>query len=198
VFYAEIPLRNAAGSDSLDANGLIVRDPKRTMAVVGDPNPDWLGSFLNELTIARNFRVRALLDGSFGNDVLNFTRRTMDTFGTSAETARELLPAGDPNKLPTGYLRSQRFYYGKYTEDGSYVKLREISLTYDLPAAFAQSLRAGSASLTLSGRNLHTWTKYTGYDPEMNLFGQLTVERGNDFGTYPIPRTYSVGISATF
>lgn len=198
VFYAELPLKNTAGGDSLDASGLIVRDPAHPTAVVGDPNPDWLGSFLNELTIARNFRFRALLDGSFGNDVLNFTRRTMDTFGTSAATARELLPAGDPNKLPTGYLRSKRFYYGKYVEDGSYVKLREVSLTYDLPAAFAQSLRAGSASLTVSGRNLHTWTKYSGYDPEMNLFGQLTVERGNDFGTYPIPRMYSVGISATF
>jgi TonB-linked SusC/RagA family outer membrane protein len=198
VFYAEIPLKNAAGKDSIDASGLIVRDPKRTMAVVGDPNPRWLGSFLNEFTIARNFRVRGLLDGSFGNDVLNFTRRTMDTFGTSAATARELLPAGDPNKLPTGYLRSQRFYYGKYVEDGTYVKLREVSVTYDLPSAFAQSLHAGSAALTLSGRNLHTWTKYTGYDPEMNLFGQLTVERGNDFGTYPIPRTYSIGLNATF
>lgn len=198
VFYAEIPLKNAAGKDSIDASGLVVRDPKRTMAVVGDPNPKWLGSFLNEMTIATNFHVRALLDGSFGNDVLNFTRRTMDTFGTSAATARELLPAGDPNKLPTGFLRSQRFYFGKYVEDGSYVKLREISLTYNLPSSFAQSVRASSAALTVSGRNLHTWTKYSGYDPEMNLFGQLTVERGNDFGTYPIPRMYTVGITATF
>lgn len=198
VFYAEIPLRNAAGRDSIDASGLIARDPARTMAVVGDPNPTWLGSFLNEFTVASNFHFRALLDGSFGNDVLNFTRRTMDTFGTSAETARELLPAGDPNKLPTGFLRSKRFYFGKYVEDGSYVKLREISVSYNLPSAFAQSMRASSAQLTLSGRNLHTWTSYSGYDPEMNLFGQLTVERGNDFGTYPIPRIYSVGINATF
>ena len=85
-----------------------------------------------------------------------------------------------------------------YVEDGSYVKLREISLTYNLPSSFAQSVRASSAALTVSGRNLHTWTKYSGYDPEMNLFGQLTVERGNDFGTYPIPRMYTVGITATF
>ncbi|HMA19650.1 MAG TPA: hypothetical protein VKO87_02540, partial [Gemmatimonadaceae bacterium] len=197
-FYAELPLKNAAGGDSLDANGLIIRNSPTKSGKVGDPNPRWLGSLLNEFDVGAKMHFRVLLDGSFGGDVLNFTKRTMDTFGTSADVARELLPAGDPNRVAPGYARSKRFFYGEYTEDGSYVKLREISATVDLMPSLAQAVRAQNIALTISGRNLHTWTKYTGFDPEMNLFGQLTVERGNDFGTYPIPRMWSVGIQASY
>lgn len=199
-FYAELPQKNAAGGDSIDAAGLIVRSPSatRVSARVGDPNPDWLGSLLNEVDIGSRLHFRVLLDGTFGGEVLNFTRRIMDTFGTSADVAREYLPVGDPNRLVPGFVRSQRFYFGKYAEDGSFVKLREVSLTYNLMPSLAGALRVKGLDLTISGRNLKTWTGYSGYDPEMNLFGQRTVERGNDFGTYPIPRVWSVGVRATY
>lgn len=199
-FFAELPQKAASGEDSLTAAGLIVRSPvaTRVSAKVGDPNPDWLGSLLNEVTLGRNFRFRMLLDGTFGNDILNFTRRTMETFGTSKDVERELLPAGDPNRLPPGYLNSKRFYFGKFLEDGSFVKLRELSATYTFPAAFVERLRVGTLDLTVAGRNLKTWTDYSGYDPELNLFGTRTVERGNDFATYPIPRTITLGLRATF
>ena len=199
-FYSELPQFNADGSVALDAAGLIVRSPvaTRVSGKVGDPNPKWLGSFLNEIQIGKRLQLRALLDGSFGGDVLNFTKRTLDTFGTSAEAALELLPVGDPNRVAPGYARSKRFFYGFYAEDGTYVKLREVSATFDLAPNLARVVKAAGLAVTISGRNLHTWTDYTGFDPEMNLFGQLTVERGNDFGTYPIPRQYSIGLRATY
>ncbi|MEP6508824.1 MAG: hypothetical protein ABJC63_11410, partial [Gemmatimonadales bacterium] len=199
-FYSELPTFNAAGGDSIGADGLIVRSPvaTRVSGKVGDPNPKWLGSFLNEIQIGKRVQLRALLDGSFGGDVLNFTKRTLDTFGTSAEAALEFLPVGDPKRVVPGYARSKRFFYGNYAEDGTYVKLREVSATFDLAPNLARSVKAAGLAVTVSGRNLHTWTKYTGFDPEMNLFGQLTVERGNDFGTYPIPRQYSIGLRATY
>ena len=199
-FYAEFPEMDADGNVVLDAAGLIARSPvaTRVSGKVGDPNPDWLGSLINEVSIGRRFQFRFLLDGSFGGDVLNFTKRTLDTFGTSAEAALEFLPPGDPNRVTPGYARSKRFFYGQYTEDGTYVKLREVSATFDLAPSLARSVRAAGLALTLSGRNLYTWTDYTGFDPEMNLFGTLTVERGNDFGTYPIPRMWSLGIRATY
>ncbi len=197
-FYAELPLKNSAGGDSIDAAGLIVRNPLRTSGKVGDPNPKWLGSLLNELDLGERVHLRVLLDGSFGGNVLNFTKRTMDTFGTSADVQNELLAAGDPKRVAPGYARSKRFYFGEYVEDGGYLKLREISATVNLMPSMARAVRAQNLALTVSGRNLHTWTKYTGFDPEMNLFGQLTVERGNDFGTYPIPRMWSVGIQASY
>jgi TonB-dependent SusC/RagA subfamily outer membrane receptor len=199
-FYSELPEKNSAGGDSIGADGLIVRSPvaTRVSGKVGDPNPKWLGSFLNEIQIGKRIQLRALLDGSFGGDVLNFTKRTLDTFGTSAEAALEFLPVGDPNRVAPGYARSKRFFYGFYAEDGTYVKLREVSVTFDLAPNLARVVKAAGLAVTFSGRNLHTWTDYTGFDPEMNLFGQLTVERGNDFGTYPIPRQYSIGLRATY
>jgi TonB-dependent SusC/RagA subfamily outer membrane receptor len=197
-FYAELPLKNAAGEDSLDAAGLLIRNSPTKSGKVGDPNPKWLGSLLNEIDLGARVHFRVLLDGSFGGDVLNFTKRTMDTFGTSADVAKELLPVGDPDRVAPGYARSKRFFFGEYTEDGSYVKLREISATVNLMPSLAQAVRARNLSLTISGRNLHTWTDYSGFDPEMNLFGQLTVERGNDFATYPIPRMWSIGIQASY
>ncbi|MEO8336043.1 MAG: TonB-dependent receptor plug domain-containing protein [bacterium] len=199
-FYSELPAINSAGTDSLDAAGLIVRSTPATMKFgkVGDPNPEWLGSLLNEIRVGRMLQFRVLLDGSFGGDVLNFTKRTLDTFGTSAEASLEFLPVGDPNRVAPGYARSKRFFYGKYAEDGTYVKLREVSATLDLSSSLARTVHAANLSVTLAGRNLHTWTDYSGFDPEMNLFGQLTVERGNDFGTYPIPRMWSVGIRASY
>lgn len=199
-FYSEMPTFNTAGGDSIDAAGLIVRSPAGRMSFgkIGDPNPEWLGSLLNEMRVGNMLHFRVLLDGSFGGDVLNFTKRTLDTFGTSADAALELLPVGTPGRVAPGYARSKRFFYGNYVEDGTYIKLREISATLDLASSLARQVRAAALSVTLSGRNLHTWTDYTGFDPEMNLFGQLTVERGNDFGTYPIPRMWSIGIRAAY
>lgn len=168
------------------------------MKKLGDPNPDWIGSLLNEVQIGRNVRLRVLLDGTFGNDVLNFSRRILERFGAGREVERELLPFGHPDKLPTGYLSAQFNIFEEYLEDGGFVKLREVSASYRLGDELARRLKARSIELTLAGRNLYTWTDYTGYDPEMNLFGQRTVERGNDFATVPIPRTWTFGVRATF
>lgn len=200
-FYAELQATDANGVPLFDAAGLPLRSPAgpgRLSGKVGDPNPDWLGSLLNEFSFGSRFRARVLLDGSFGNDVLNFSERLMDIFGTSAATANELLPDGDPRKAPRGYRRAYRFFFGEYVEDGTYVKLRELSLSYAIPARFATRLRAAGAEASVSGRNLYTWTDYTGYDPELNLFGTRTVERGNDFATYPIPRTWTFGVQLTY
>ncbi len=177
-------------------------------AVIGDPNPSWLGSLLNELTLGKKLRVRMLLDGVFGNDVMNLSTRAQNAgvASNSKEYERELLPYGDPRKLPPGYNARTQGIFEYWVEDGSFVKLREVSATYtvDIPAA-RRVFREG-IDVTLSGRNLAVWTKYSGYDPELNLFGtnsgglgslQTTAaDRGFDFGGYPIPRVWS--LSARF
>jgi hypothetical protein len=67
-----------------------------------------------------------------------------------------------------------------------------------LPEQFVDRLGLGTLSLEVSGRNLYTFTDYTGYDPETNMFGTSTVARGTDFATYPNPRTFSFGMRAGF
>ena len=226
VFYQSYAARNCAtGAFLLDSLGrlrpstslpTLIADRRTlsggecndsTMKVIGDPNPDWLGSLLNELSLGQNLRFRFLLDGSFGNDVMNLSRRIRDlgTVMNSAEAERELLPYGDPRKLPPGYLSRRLGIFDQYVEDGSFVKLREVSLSYSLDQPWVTRYLSGGVELTLTGRNLYTWTDYSGYDPEVNLFGQnssgtttTAADRGLDFATIPIPRTWSVSARFTY
>ena len=80
-------------------------------------------------------------------------------------------------------------------DNGSFVKLREVSFAY----SFGRINKIfSSLTLSLSGRNLISWDKYKGYDPEVNAAGQSTVLHGIDFGAVPIPRTYAFGVQAKF
>jgi TonB-dependent SusC/RagA subfamily outer membrane receptor len=176
-------------------------------AVLGDPNPDWLGSLLNEFQVGQALRVRVLLDGSFGNDVMNLSRRIRDLGSAlnSPENEAEFLPYGDPRKLPPGYFARRLGIFSEYVEDGSFVKLREVSATYTFTQPIVRRYFSDGIELTVSGRNLYTWTDYSGYDPEGNLFGQnapglttTAADRGFDFASVPIPRTWSASLRFTY
>ncbi|HEU0077162.1 MAG TPA: hypothetical protein VFQ76_05895, partial [Longimicrobiaceae bacterium] len=83
-------------------------------------------------------------------------------------------------------------------EDGSFVKLREIALQYDIDQPWVRSLGVSDVAVRVAGRNLYTWTDYTGLDPEVNLFSASTVARGVEFATTPIPRTFSLALDFNF
>jgi hypothetical protein len=179
-------------------------------AIIGDPNPKWMGSFLNEFTLGKKLRFRALLDGVYGNKIMNLSTRAQNAgiASNSKSYERELLPYGDPRKLPPGFNARAQGIFQYWIEDGSFTKLRELAATYTLdPAAIRRYFRDG-IDLTVSGRNLWVWTKYSGYDPEINLFGtnagglgsvQTTAaDRGFDFGGYPIPRVWSVSARISY
>jgi TonB-dependent SusC/RagA subfamily outer membrane receptor len=175
--------------------------------VLGDPNPDWIGSLLNEFLVGKGLRLRVLLDGTFGNDVMNLSRRIRDLGAAlnSAENEAEFLPYGDPSKLPPGYFARRLGIFSEYVEDGSFVKLREVSATYTFAQPFVRRYFPDGIELTLAGRNLYTWTDYSGYDPEGNLFAQnapglttTSADRGFDFAMVPIPRTWSASVRLTY
>jgi TonB-dependent SusC/RagA subfamily outer membrane receptor len=178
--------------------------------VIGDPNPSFMASLLNEVTLWKKWRVRALLDGVFGNDIMNLSTRAQNAgiASNSKEYERELLPYGDPRKLPPGYNARTQGIFEYWIEDGTFIKLREVSASYTLDAAPVRRYFRDGIDLTLSGRNLAVWTDYSGYDPEINLFGtnagglgsvQTTAaDRGFDFGGYPIPRVWSLTARFTF
>ncbi|HYJ78493.1 MAG TPA: hypothetical protein VEW03_02730, partial [Longimicrobiaceae bacterium] len=84
-----------------------------------------------------------------------------------------------------------------YVEDGSFVKLRELSLSFDVPASLLRG-RASSAQLQLSARNLKTWTDYTGLDPEVSNFGNVPAGRNQDVTPFPPSRTFSLGLNLVF
>jgi TonB-dependent starch-binding outer membrane protein SusC len=178
--------------------------------IIGDPNPDWMGSILNEFTIGGKLRIRSLFDAVVGNDIMNLSTRAQNAgiASNSREFERELVPYGDPNKLAPGFNARTQGIFEYWVEDGSFVKLRELSATYTVDWAPLQRLFKNPVEVSVSGRNLFVWTKYSGYDPEVNLFGtngggpgsgQTTAaDRGFDFGGYPIPRIWSFSARFTY
>jgi hypothetical protein len=169
-----------------------------------------MGSFLNEFTLLKKVRVRALLDGVFGNKIMNLSTRAQNAgiASNSKSYERELLPYGDPRKLPPGFNARTQGIFEYWVEDGTFVKLRELSASYTLDGLGVQRYFRDGIDLTLSGRNLAVWTNYSGYDPEINLFGTnaggigsvqtTSADRGFDFGGYPIPRVWQLSARITF
>jgi CheY-like chemotaxis protein len=125
----------------------------------------------------------------FAVEVFNADFRTRQGVGNGKVAQQE-----QQGFLPRGYISGVYAIEEWRVDKGDYVKLRELSLSYNLgKVAFANNL-----SINFSGRNLLSWDKYNGYDPEVNSGGQSTILRGIDFGATPIPRTFSFGIKADF
>ncbi|MBO9154277.1 SusC/RagA family TonB-linked outer membrane protein [Chitinophaga sp. GCM10012297] len=192
VFYGNYFERDGKGI-ALDSEGrpIAAIDDKKVLLrkVIGDPNPDWLLSFNSMLTY-KKLSFSFLIDGALGQDVFNADRRTRQGVGIGDYSEREI-----KGELPRGYIFSIYNTEEWRVEDASYVKLREVALTYELPQ-FAKFIR--SSSLSLVGRNLLSFDDYDGYDPETNAGGNSSVLRGVDFGNVPIPRTYQFTFRASF
>lgn len=173
------PQRNDQGQPT----GAFVR------SVIGDPNPKWTGSFASNLTY-KKLSFRFLLDAVQGNQVFNADKRTRENVGIGPLAEQEMR-----GTLQRGYI----FAIGPIGEfrvdDGSFVKLREVALNYQLPR-FVKGL--SNANIALIGRNLFSWDNYNGFDPETNSGGNADLVRGVDFGNVPIPRTYQLQITASF
>ena len=162
--------------------------------VIGDPNPDFTASLINEFQVGPRLTVRAQFDGAFGQDVFNFTRRlaALSAFGTLSDFEREL--EGD---LPNGYNARAFGIFETYVEDGTYVKFRELAFTYLVPVQYVTRFGLSGLRVTAYGRNLASFDSYSGYDPETNVGGQRTAVRGFDFVEVPLPRTVGLTLAAT-
>lgn len=163
--------------------------------ILGDPNPDFTASLQNTFTV-HGVDLGILFDGRFGNDVANFTRRSSDFFGSSPNAGVEA--RGDTINGTFSRNTERNLIYEEFIEDGSFVKLREVSVAYRFDAPWVRRLGTSDLGVRVAARNLYTWTDYSGVDPEVNLFAASTVARGVDFATTPIPRTFVVGLDFNF
>lgn len=210
VFYQGFYARNADGSllltpsglpqrekGSFDANGNPVpgRDASgqpigaNLSKVIGDPNPDFIASLINEITY-KNFSFRMQFDAVQGVDILSWDTRMFYRFGGGPSSAREL--AGEDIR---GTGRANFGIAESYIEDGSFIKLREISASYLLkePLKGVNNIR-----FSLTGRNLFSIDNFSGYDPEVNMDAQSNGSRGGVMGLIPIPSVIKLGVTASF
>jgi len=171
-----------------DAGGLPTGTPLRS--VIGNPNPDWTGTLVNTFNY-KKLSLRIQLDAVQGVDVFNADFRTRQGVGNGKEFAEK----EHRGQLPRGYISSIYAIEEWRIDNGSFVKLRELALSY----SFGKVNKAFSdLSVTFSGRNLISWDNYQGFDPETNAGGGATLARGIDFGNVPIPRTFNFTINAKF
>ncbi len=194
VFYRQFYARNEDGSIALDEDGYPYRgttEDGESSKVLGDPNPDWFGSLINEFTY-KDFGLRVQFDAVQGYEVFNWNRRLLDNvvFGGGYNVGQELL-----GNRPKGYGSAQANIFEEFVEDGSFVKLREVALSYNFKPNWEY---IDNVKLSLVGRNLISWDDYSGWDPEVSAAGQSNGVRGFDFATVPIPRTYQLGVNVSF
>ena len=155
----------------------------------GDFQPDYQMGFSNDLDVGP-VRFTSLLDWRKGGKVINLTNNYFDGSGLGKNPA-----LGDARFL------AYRGGNPVYAEPGGFVKLREITLSYGLPQRLASTLFRGQTEdvrVEFSGRNLKTWTKYTGLDPEVSNFGSQNIRQAQDVTPFPPSRQFFFSILANF
>lgn len=135
---------------------------------LGRTIPKVEGSFITSLQFLTNFRIGGMIDFKRGYNKLNGDERVR------CQLFRRCLANFDPTVVPIDVAAGYAYGAsspGTVIHDASFARLREISLTWTIPTKFAREIGAGAASITIAGRNLHTWTEYPGLDPEASFQG---------------------------
>lgn len=179
-----------------------ITDEDRT--IIGDSNPDFFVGLSNTVTYG-SFELDFLFQGVVGNDVLNATRietEGMFSVKNASSTVLDRWQApGDITRIPRavfGDPNQNSRISDRFIEDGSYVRLRTVTLTYRLPESVLSRLPIKQLTVYATGQNLWTLTSYSGYDPEVNRDGGSAISQGIDYGTYPQSKTLTGGIQVDF
>ena len=192
------------------------------MVEIGDPNPDFTYGFGFNFEY-KNFNLNLFFQGSYGNDIFNLMKvntYNIDNGGLNISSDLEdafipaIYDATNPNAEPTLLTPAENTNTGVkrmdyvlvpsdlFVEDGSYLRLKNIQIGYTFPVASLQKLKVQKLHVYIAATNLLTFTKYSGFDPEVNeaiSSGQPNLlERGFDRGTYPQSRMYSIGVNLAF
>ncbi|MBD1420843.1 SusC/RagA family TonB-linked outer membrane protein [Sphingobacterium chuzhouense] len=166
--------------------------------VIGNGFPTHLGGFNNTFTY-RNFDLSIFFQWSYGNDILNantymFNRYYMPNSNMFASYSERWTPENPMSEIPRVNEGSGSYYSSYGIEDGSYIRLKTLSVGYNIPANVFRNSFVNGIKMYVAAQNLWTWTNYTGMDPEVSTRpGALTP--GFDYSAYPRARTITFGIN---
>ncbi len=201
-----------------DSNDIIDENDK---TIIGEADPKLYGGITNDFRY-KNFDMSIFFSFNYGNDIFNATKLTNSLGGRTNKNALNVINSSkrwmtinqngeivtDPDELTTiNENKSVAAWYDledgdKYihswaVEDGSYIRLSNLSIGYTLPKKISKKLSINKLRFYATGNNLYVWTKYTGYDPEVSTRG-IGITRGVDFGAYPKSRSVVFGMNLTF
>jgi len=203
----------------LNGDGVINADDR---TIIGDPNPDFTFGFNNTFSFL-NFDVSVYLQGSVGAEILNTSRYA--TEGLASPYANQLAsvidraqfelidPEGDPEdpanivlanpgtdipRYATNDFNSNKRMSDRYIEDGSYLRIQNLTLGYTLPNKWISKAKISRLRMYVNAQNVYTFTKYSGYDPEIGAYNQDPRVQNVDMGRYPSPRIVTFGLDINF
>jgi TonB-linked SusC/RagA family outer membrane protein len=188
------------GHSASEIEGNVVQNGKPTTGAIGDANPDFRLGWGGSATY-HGLHLSVLFNWVQGQSIVNLTELLYDFGQNSVDYATPITVDGKQTTMGQYRIAHWEAGYGNtYVQDGSFVKLRELTLSYDLPLQWFRFAgpSISSATLSISGRNLVTWTKYPGLDPEVSNFGNQNVGRNVDVGPFPPSRTFWFGLSLGF
>ena len=223
ILWGTKSLRDSNNNIVFDQNGFPITDTVTGM--IGDPNPDWQGSAVGSLSF-KDISFSFLFETSQGGDIFSGTKSVLTDFGRWGSTANEITSSqnlvkfngeiikagntfrGDIYNFGAGPVAvTQEWYNGPggffggnselFIEDGSWTRLREISISYNLNNKWTKSIGVDNVSVSATGRNLLLWTAFEGNDPDTNVSG-VSASRGIDYFNNPSTKSYVFSLSVTF
>lgn len=202
----------------INGDGVITNDDQ---TFIGNPEPKFTWGFGNTFSY-KGFDLTVFFTGSYGNDVINYNRRWTEITGSTSNLSKDVLGYArvemiDPNgpddfrnyhvvnagtTMPRLYTDSYKNLNNRmsdnYVEDGSYIRLQNVSLAYTFPKSWTKKIHLENLKIYCNIQNLFTWSEYKGYDPEVGSLYGNTLLNGVDYGRYPTPRIYTVGLNVAF
>lgn len=186
--------------DDIDNNGVIDDNDR---VIIGDPNPKFIGGMGNKFSY-RNFSLNIFLQWSYGNKIMNELRRGRNQMTFTGNLGQDALDRwrgqGDVTNFPMIRYGDamENFRPSSFTmEDASFLRLKEVVMGYSVPSKYFRGSFIKSVEMYLSGTNLLTFSKYSGYDPEVNSSTNPFIQ-GVDSGSFPKSRSFNLGINIQF
>lgn len=204
--------------EDVNKDGVINADDQ---TFIGNPEPKFTYGIGNTFSW-KGLDLTIFLSGSYGNDVVNYNRRWLEQSGANGNILKaatnvaqvEMIDPNGPEDFRNYHVvggdpYSPRIYKGsdkhknwrmsdRYVEDGSYLRIQNISLGYTLPKKWLQKTPIQNLKIYANLQNVYTWSKYKGYDPEVGCLWGNSLMNGVDYGRYPSPRIYTFGLNVSF
>jgi TonB-linked SusC/RagA family outer membrane protein len=175
---------------------------------LGNANPDFTYGWNNTFSIKLGqdkgtIGLNLYLQGVQGNSIANFNLFSLESFDGAKNNSTAALKRWTPSNPTNAYPRANaspmsNVFSDHQVEDGSYLRIKDVTLSYDFPVALMRKMSCSTLQIYVSAKNVYTFTNYSGYDPEVNRFGQDNLSMGADYGSYPIPKLYVLGLKINF
>jgi TonB-dependent starch-binding outer membrane protein SusC len=203
----------------LNNDGII---DSRDQTIIGNPNPKFTFGLNNTFSYGA-FDLTVYVIGSYGGDILNYSRvvtegqasifnnqamtvahnakyRLLDPQGSDLDPYNVVLanPGTTIPRFSTNDVNRNNRMSTRFLEDASFARIQNISLGYTLPKAWLQKVQVERMKVYVNIQNVYTFTKYSGYDPEIGAFGQDPLRQNIDMGRYPTPRVFTFGVNLDF